>query len=43
LILLFGMLMLAACSREEVTRSVSAGAESWCRNSPDHCTVGTPR
>lgn len=36
-------LLLAGCSREEVTRSMGAGFESWCRNTPDRCTSSAER
>jgi hypothetical protein len=32
--------LLGACSQEAATRSIGAGMASWCRNSPNHCTVG---
>lgn len=36
------VLLLAGCTGDWA-RSIGAGFESWCRNSPDHCSVSAER
>jgi PBP1b-binding outer membrane lipoprotein LpoB len=33
--ILLAAVLLAACTADQI----GAGAKSWCRNSPDRCTV----
>jgi hypothetical protein len=31
--------MLAACSSDQVSHSISAALRGWCQNTPEHCSL----